>query len=71
MNLRTVRAYNEIGEWEGEYRVLGLRRPRYIYRDPANQSWYEARTGKHFVDCFLGFTRAMALERLAKEAEED
>lgn len=54
-------------EQEGEYEVsLASGAKRYIYRDPENGMWYEARTGKFFTQAFLGFTKKDALEALTR-----
>lgn len=54
------------GAWNGEYEVTGLKAPHFIYRDPESGRWYEARTEKHFADCWLGDTKKAAVDRLTE-----
>lgn len=50
----------------GEYDVTIGNKSYKIYRDPGDSSWYEANTGKHFTQNYLGSTRAEALDRLVE-----
>lgn len=40
-----------------------------IYRDTENGMWYELVSGMHFSECFLGFTKAEAIAKVAGRME--